>query len=660
MSGWTVVFPNLETTPAGLELEPVRVSHNDRGGCHEAVIKVMGRLEDTQFCTDWLGRRVRILNDVGSTVWWGVVTGVTVGLGKWAVGRSLEGLVNRCAVEYSAEDRTSGDNYAVTAWLDDTDSQALYGVREHLVSLGDGNANEANAKRSTVIAQAATPATVRSRTAGEGATLVCWGLIRFLEWQYYENLVGRIEHDGDDAEEMSIGWELTSSEIGFWETAVHDLGAGLGGLHVGDKFIVAGSDHNDGEWYVAENTDREAASLTASTISFLSNDDVYDSADGFGRFETKAFVHIAGSPANSGYHAIDGKPDDGYMTTKQSFTAAIVNESAGASVTIRQGNKVATTAAITNEVAGDAASVNIKLVGFQIGQSFVAPATMTLNRVAVKVGKVGSPIDSLHVRLYSDSGGSPGTWLDTATIAAADLEEDSTDWIWGTWATGISITATATYWLLLARSGTNDETDYYLASLVGGAYGSTKAWNNATWSALSWLPSGAVSMPFQLWDSEDTSAAIARIVTNCGGSFVTATTISATGVERNQWAEDGARGNHELTKLLDIGTSAGLRLVCEVNEQGTLVVTTETAEPTDTLTLPRYGDDDRIVQHNGAMWQSGMSAAGQWLNLTLPMGIGQQWDISPVYVRKSEYDVNKGVWALTFGDSDMLSSYRGT
>lgn len=654
---WQVVFPNLEQVPKGLTLQPVRLTHSDRGGCWEASVAVAGALEDTQFCTDWLGRRIHILNDVGSIVWWGVVTSVTVGLGKWAVGRTLAGLVNRCAVEYSAEDRTSGDNYEVTSWADDATSQAAYGTREHLVSIGDASVGEANARRATALAQGANPAVVRSRAQGDGAMLTCWGLGRFLEWKYYTNLVGRIEHDADDAAEMSIGWQLVSDEIGFYENSLHHLGADLGGLREGDKIIISGSTSNDGTLIIADGTGDAGVVYEADTIWFEVNDDIKDPASGFVGFRANSYIDVAGSASNSGIHYIDGKPTDGHLETAQAFTGAIIGESAGPTITLTQGHAVTLTTIETDEEPG--ATITIKLIGFQLAQSFVAPATMTLDRVAVKVGKVGAPGDVLHVRLYSNSSGNPGTWLDTATLDPDDMGADP-DWLWANFATGISITATTTYWLLLVRSGSDEAVNFYTAALVEGAYETTKAWDNATWSALTWLPAGTVSVPFKLWDIEDTSAAIARIVTNCGGSFVTATSVSSTGVERNQWVDNGARGDHELTRLLDIGTSAGARLICDVTQTGTLVVSAEPSTPTDTLTLPRYGDDDRITQHNGAQWQNGMSAAGQWFNLALPQGIGRQWDISPAYVRKSEFDVLKNTWSLTFGDSQMIEIYRGT
>lgn len=657
---WQIVFPNGEQTPKGLTLQPVRLTHSDRGGCWEAIVRVDGALEDTQFCTDWLARRIHILNDVGSLVWWGVVTGVTVGLGKWAVGRTLAGLVNRCAVEYSAQDRTSGDNYEITAWADDATSQTAYGTREHLVSIGDASVGEATAQRATTLAQGASPKTMRNRTSGNGATLTCWGAVRFLEWKYYTNLVGRIEHDANDAAEMSIGWMLTSGKVGFFEGTLQHLDAQLGALREGDKIIVSGSTANDGTKIVSQAASSATKkTLVSSGIGFEANDDIFGSGTDFRDFRTGEFVKISGSFANSRYHYIDGKPTDAYMTTKEALTGTITYETPGLSVTIEQGHKINIEESTTDEVMGDAASVTIKLVGFQLAQSFVAPATMTLDRVAVKVGKVGSPVDVLHVRLYSNSGGNPGTWLDTATLDTSAMGE-TPDWIWANFATGTSITATTTYWLILARSGSDEAVNYYTAALVEGAYETTKAWDNATWSALTWLPAGTVSVPFKLWDIEDTSAAIARIVTNCGGSFVTAVTVSSTGVERNQWTDNGARGDHELTRLLDIGTSAGARLICDVTQTGTLVVTAEPAQPSDTLTLPRYGDDDRITQHNGAEWQNGANAAGQWVNLALPQGIGRQWNISPAYVRKSEFDVSKNAWSLNFGEQYPLTVYRGT
>jgi hypothetical protein len=563
-------------------------------------------------------------------------------------------------VEYTVEDVNGGGGAAATAWQDDATSQSLYGTREHKASIGQASAEEAAARQATILAQSAEPATIRSRAGGEGGGLVCWGLAKFLEWKYYENLAGRIEHDGDDARAMPIGWERTGSEIGFWETAIHDMGGGLAGLEEGNKIVVSGSVSNDGEKIITEAAQHSTTtSLTATTISFLSNDDIYDSANGFGVFEASAFVHIAGSSLNNGYHAIDSKPDDGYMTAKQSFTNAVVNETAGASITIRQGNKAGLSAAVVNEKPAQSASVNVRIVGWEMAQSFTATTDMTLNRVAVLCGKVGTPVDTLHVRLYSNAAGQPGTWLDTATISPANIPTN-VGWAWADWAVGLPITAGTTYFLLLARSGANSWENYYLAGLVGGAYGTTLAWNGTTWSAPTWLPEYPVSLAFKAWDAEDTSTSIARIISQCGGGFVASAAISATGVTRNQWADNGARGEHEMKRLLDIGTSSGGRLIYEVDQQGGATFSVQPERPSDLLPLPVYGDDDRITQYGGALWQDGASVAGQWIRLALPSGIGAHWDVGIAYVQRSEYDVEKSAWALTFDDEDRLQAYRGT
>lgn len=632
--------------PVGVEIEVREFDASDRGGAGEATFVVRGHAEEMASALALLGRRVQILNDVADVVWDGQAVEVTLGLGEYGLRLSLEKMANRVAVVYSEADARGASTQQRLAWLDDAESQAVWGIKELLFSAGDSSESMANGVRAGLVGQLAQPVIepVLSATTAE-AVVRCVGFYRFLDWLYYKNLVGRIENDGDDAAEMSIGWELTSSEIGFFETAIHDVGAGLGGLHAGDKFIVTGSDHNDGEWYVAENTNREAVSLTANTISFLSNDDIYDAGNGFGRFETQAFVHISGpgAPLNGGYHAIDGKPDDGYMTTKQSFTATVVNENTGLSTTIRQGNKVGVTAATANEAPGDAASVTVQLVGFQLGQSFVAPATMTLDRVAVKAGKVGSPVDALYVKLYSDSGGDPGTWIDTATVAAADLEDGSTDWVWSTWGTGVTVVAGSTYWLVLARGGANDEMNYYLAALVGGAYGGTKAWNNLAWSSLSWLPSGAVSVPFKVWDAEDTSLSMARVVSECGQGFVTGAEVVTTGVERNQWIDNDRSGLAELEKLLDAGMASGARLTAMVDRRLVLVVAAEASKPTGTAVanLPMWRGG-RMVEASGAVWPAGRLPVGMWVQLDVPRDVGARWGINPLYVAGARCDATSG------------------
>lgn len=653
---WNVTFTDLERNAPGLVVNVKALSWSDRGGCDMAGLTVQGDAHALRTLDGWIGREVKIYNPQHTLVWFGVVAEVNWALTqKWAIGRSLNRLANRVRVSYTKVDAFGASTATATAWATDATSQATYGVRDVEISIGEASDDEATAARTQLLTRA-DPRPTRRRSRIQGAEVVCWGFYRFLDWRLYENLAGRMEYSGDgDEQEISIGWTIsTATNIGWYERYMHDVGGRLAALEDGDRIWVNKTGTNSGEKTISTVSGDGQESYTASTIWFEVNDDIKDTANGFRDFSANRYINVSGSASNSGYHYIDGKPSDGHMETSQGFTGAIIAEGTGPSITILQG-QTADVGTVTDEEPG--VSTSLTLYGYEVAQEFIAATTMDIERVAVRVAKIGTPADNLLVELCADSASAPGTVLGTATLAAADVQADDVTDTWVEFASLVSVTAATHYWLKVRRSSSLHESNYWRLGLVEGTSELTKFYTGGGWTAAT--RSGvALAMPYRLWDSEDTADAMTRVVTNCGGSFVTSVTVSDTSVLRNQYVSEGRRGGAELERLLDIGTASGDRLTAIVNEKRTLTIATQTAQPSSVAGLPVLGDDDRIYEAQGAAWQVGVAPVNRWLALKLPMGIASDWEMALVYVQACRYDVASGAWEITPGDADeMLDVY---
>ena len=652
---WHVEFVDLAKNAPGLSITVRALAWSDRGNCDEAALTVQGDGQALRTLNGWIGREVRIYNPQHTMVWFGIVAEVNWALtNKWAIGRTLSRLANRVRIAYTKADAFGASTSLTTSWAEDATSQATYGIREVELSIGEASDDEATAARTQALLRA-DPRPTRRRARVQGAEVVCWGFYHFLNWQYYENLAGRIEHDGDDEQEISIGWGLSgATNIGWYDRYLHDVGGRLSALRDGDRVWVAKSGANSGEKTIASVTGDGQISYTATTIHFEENDDIKDTASGFREFYANGFVNVSGSGSNSGYHYVDGKSTDGHMTTAQSFTGAIVNEGTGPSITLLEG-EYADVGTVTEEEPGT--STALTLYGYEVAQEFIPSTTMALERVAVRVAKIGSPADNLLVELCADSAGAPGTVLGTATLAAVDAAADSVTDTWIEFASLVSVTASTSYWLKVRRSSSLSATAHWLLGLVEETSETTLFYLGSSWTAAT-RDGVSLSMPYRLWDSEDTSDAMERIVTDCGGSFVTAVTVSATSVYRNQYVAEKRRGGEELERLLDIGTASGDRLTAMVNSKRTLTIAAQVEQPTSVAGLPVLGDDDRIYEAQGAAWQPGMSPVGNWLALRLPMGIASDWEMALVYVQAARYDVQAAAWEIKPGDAEeMLGIY---
>ena len=295
---------------------------------------------------------------------------------------------------------------------------------------------------------------------------------------------------------------------------------------------------------------------------------------------------------------------------------------------------------LTTEVAG--ASVTVTLTGVKTGQRYVQSHAFDLWRVGIKAAKVGSPTDSLRVDLMTESAGSPsGTVVATCSIDGADMDSTST-WYWINGLTNPSLTASSAYWLIVYRSGSVSDTDYYLLELDEVAYETCKAYNGSAWVA----QPNSQYMPFRVWGWEDTINQVKRILSDCGALLTGGQDIAITSsVKSNQYRSGDNTAYDEIMKLLDIGNSSGLRFVVSVTPDRTVRITTE---PTASEAVDNLGDKNQIrLAAGGGLRARGDLPVGEWLAIEkAPLHLNALYSISPQFIDEAEYTIDRDVMRL--------------
>ena len=164
------------------------------GGCTVAKIKATGNQAQLWNLLTALRAGVEITDERDEAVWWGTIEQVLVQDGKVSVGASLEKMANRIRCIYS-EVNTAGTvgERTETAWVEDADSQAEYGVKELQVNLSEGTAEQALARANMVLtARSAPPGTIKfGKISQATATITCVGWWKTLGWRYYTQSAGK-------------------------------------------------------------------------------------------------------------------------------------------------------------------------------------------------------------------------------------------------------------------------------------------------------------------------------------------------------------------------------------------------------------------------------------------------------------------------------------
>jgi hypothetical protein len=154
---------------------------------------------------DGLGRHVEVFDHSLTEIWEGFVDKVTANYGSLAVVRGpLLDVANRVGATYSSitydeDNKPIVGTRTVTQNVNDTDSQALWGIIPKMLSVGGVSQTDVAAIRNTYLEAHRLPATDKSwRTDAHSETSItvdCLGYVHWLNWPYNNGITG--EDDAD-------------------------------------------------------------------------------------------------------------------------------------------------------------------------------------------------------------------------------------------------------------------------------------------------------------------------------------------------------------------------------------------------------------------------------------------------------------------------------
>ncbi len=631
---------NAVTVPAGVSVTPEGWSAAAVGGPVAAELRASGPVEALLTLAAWLGYQVQVTSPRGQVVWWGQVAAVEVAAGGVTRGVSLAETVNRLKVIFAEPQAGGSAASAETAWAEDADSVALYGYRERVYTApGDVSSGQATALRGSLLSRLAAPQKVLSVAKGEGrgAVLRCVGDWARLGDVYYSQVAGLEEHAADgDAAPLGLGFTSASVAFAASPQTINEVYGRLGNFgYEGLPVRVTGAVSNSGVYTVASADRRDAVAYTATTIRFGASDDIGDSANGLAFLATDDVILISGTSNNNGTDIIERTGADG-VEVSPGYGGAINNEAAGASVTIRRGNAVTVDQALTNELIG--ATVTVLAYGQRMYQTFslAANASWTVDRIELRVRKVGAPSDSLRVGLVLDSSGSPGTLVEQADVAAGSI--DTADgWVGWEFTNTQQLNYATTYGLLVERTGAADPDNYYEVWLDGeGGYsrGSLKLYDGSAYQAV------ASDMLFRVMGAEDTSTQVARVIQGTSTELFGAIVENASSVLSWQYRDGEETGQAVAEGLLAVGTSSGYRMLAQVTESRWVRIFSE-GLPDDARYV--WGDDQVLRHVQGSPVEDGWLPVGEWVHLDDAYAAGAWAGLSPFFVERASWRVGQGL-----------------
>ncbi len=631
--------------PAPLTVKVRRWSAAMPGGPDRATITLSGPPGALWEVTRWLRYEVRIRADDGTLVWWGYVHGVTVPWNGAQVGLSLEGMHNRVKVLYSYDDADGAAQTGETAWVQTQTSIDTYGTKEVRFSAGDALPAEADALAAQILASEKEPvADARPGRSDGTATLDCRGWWNALDWQYYEDLSGRVVAEETNGEQ-TMGWALTSTELAWTRTRqVSHNGNALAALREGDYFRVSGSTSNNIIYFVKSGPGDKATTetYTASTIWFDAADDIMDTAGkGLGIFKTDDVISTAGSTNNNGFDVVDSAGAD-HLVVDSGYGGLIVSDGAGPSITItRWLTAKLDSTGVVREAPG--ASTTLTLAGQKMAMKWTPPVgTWAAGEVMVKLRKVGAPADNVTVDIYSDSAGAVGSTLVHGSLAASAIGTAS-QWHTFIMNTPLTVSAGTYYWVVVGRSGAASDTAYYSVAVdesFSGTLNALKLWDGSAWAERQPNADGV----FQVWGVRESATTMEAIAESCGLVANADVGLATTALLTRHYRDGSMTAQDELDKLLKIGTAAGGALECTVTPLRTVRVA---PEPTASRETDLLLDGDGIHTAAGVLLTPGAMPVGKWARLrNMPLAHNTS-KLAALYLQAIEWDNERHTWDWT-------------
>jgi hypothetical protein len=221
---------------------------------------------------------VDLVDDANSMpAWWGYVSAIELRQAHLVTRVDLEKMFNRVKVQYTDLPTESNQWYIQrleTAWLDDLNSQVMYGVKEKIIQLHSSTPIQALATAALDLAAASYPQAQPNlasndlpRSSDRGAAeivLELRGWWNTLGWRYYSQPAGLIENLYEGPGAQSLGSSSTD------ESVYQGITVDVGGLVVSVCWVKSskvGSPANDLQLDIcADSTGNPGSSIASATI----------------------------------------------------------------------------------------------------------------------------------------------------------------------------------------------------------------------------------------------------------------------------------------------------------------------------------------------------------------------------------------------------------
>ena len=252
----------------------------------------------------------------------------------------------------------------------------------------------------------------------------------------------------------------------------------------------------------------------------------------------------------------------------------------------------------------------------RLAQSFSLPASWMVERVAVRVRKVGLPGDSLVIALHNDASGIPGALLTSEALSGPSIAASDMTYREVILPYPPALASGTTHWIVISRSGGADAANYYSLDVdesLSYPQGSLEIDNGAAWQPRA----PDADLNFRLRGSQQTTDQISAMAsTAAGGQFLSAVAIETpSGVYASQFRDGTRTALDEINRLLETGASSGQPLLAEVTPDRILRVYARPAPGAADWTVDAAG---QVTNEAGVPQPAYLPPVGHWLRLKQP------------------------------------------
>ncbi len=257
-------------------------------------------------------------------------------------------------------------------------------------------------------------------------------------------------------------------------------------------------------------------------------------------------------------------------------------------------------------------SLGASLKQMSLAQSFIFSDPVSLASVAVRIRKIGTPLDQVRFQIQTDAIGEPsGTVRAETVLAASAIPTDSYAWVSVWFAAPCNVAKDERLWLVVTRDAAASSSSYFSLGMdenLGFTEGKLLVLDTSlgTWKTAS----PDADMLFKLTTLSGSVEVMAQIV-ETSGCFEGFSCEAAAGLSLPYISETGLNCQSALLHLLSLGTPNLENLLVEVDSKRYLRVYPQPAPGSSAYWLGRDGFvKDQVGKNAASPWR----AVGNWLN----------------------------------------------